>query len=242
MQPETLKKVDAFWAEYFGCRPGDLSSGETLVHSHAALLGYDGALVFRHGGACLVSVPGTVPEIERGKLRQGAPAEVFTPEFLARVFVVSTDRVSGPAWIGIADRSDYRPVKSAARLLGAGDREALRRLAEGSGEVAWKQSRLMEDREPIFGLCVGGEIVAASGYLVMGRTLAYVGVVTHPEYRGRGYARAVTATAMEHAFGQGLAAMYRTPRAHESAVKLAEALGFQTYAETYDVQLVEDVF
>jgi len=240
--PENLRKVEAFWASYFGCAPADLASGKTLVLPHAALLGYDGVLVFRHGGGCVVSVPDTVPEIERGKLRKGAPSEVFDPAFLARVFVISTEKVSGPAWIGIADASDFRPVKSAARILGPADREALRRLAEGSGEVAWKQSRLMEDREPAFGLYAGGEIVAAAGYLVMGKTLAYIGVVTHPQYRGRGYAKAVAAVAMEHAFGAGLAAMYRAPRAHESAVKLAGSLGFAPYAETYDVQLVEDVF
>ncbi len=242
MLPETLRNVDAFWASYFGVRPEELASGRTLAVPHAALLGYDGALVFRHGGGCVVSVPPAVPEIERSKLRKGAPAEVFDPRFLAGVFVVSTDKVSGPAWIGIADRSDYKPLRSAARILGPGDKEALRRLAEGSGEVAWKQSRLMEDREPIFGLCLGEEVVAASGYLVMGKILAYIGVVTHPAHRGRGYAKAVTAVAMEHAFGQGLAAMYRAPRAHDSALKLAESLGFQPYAETVDVQLTEDEF
>jgi GNAT superfamily N-acetyltransferase len=242
VQPENLKKVDAFWAAYFGCSPGEMASGKTLVQSHAALLGYEGVLVFRHGGGCVVSVPATVPEIERAKLRKGTPAGVFDPEFLASVFVVSTDKVSGPAWIGVADRSDYRPVKSQARLLGPGDREALRRLAEGSGELAWKQSRLMEDREPIFGVYGGSEIVAASGYLVMGKTLAYVGVVTHPQYRGRGYAKAAAATAMEHAFDQGLVVMYRSPRAHESAIRLAEFLGLKMYAETYDVDLLEDVF
>ncbi len=242
MSSEILARVDAFWASYFGCRPEELTSGRTLVVPHAALQGYDGVLVFRHGGGCVVSVPDTVPEIERSKLRQGSPAEVFDPRFLARVFVVSTDSVTGPAWIGIADRSDYRPVKSQARLLGPGDKEALRRLAEGSGEVAWKQGRLMEDREPLFGICLGDVIVAASGYLVMGKTLAYIGVVSHPEHRGRGYAKAAAAAAMEHAFGQGLAAMYRTLHEHASAVKLAESLGFRLYAETYDVRLVQDVF
>ena len=107
--PETTQKVDAFWASYFGCRPEELGSRRTAVFPHAALKGYDGALVFRHGDACLVSVPETVPEIERAKLRRAPPDEVFDPAFLSRVFVVSTDKVAGP-------RSEERRVGKECRL------------------------------------------------------------------------------------------------------------------------------
>ena len=97
--PETARKVDAYWAAYFGCAPEDLKSGKTLVVTHVALEGYDGALIFRTGDACIVSVPRTTPEIERRKLREAKPDQVFDPKFLARVFVVNTDKVTGPAWV-----------------------------------------------------------------------------------------------------------------------------------------------
>jgi GNAT superfamily N-acetyltransferase len=240
--PDSLRKVDAFWAGYFGCAPEDLNGSKTLVLPHAALQGYDGVLVFRHGGACLVSVPDVVPAVERAKLAAAPPDQAFNPEFLAKTFVVWKDRVSPPAWVGICDRADFRPVPTTARLLTARDGDAIERLAEGCGELAWKASKLVLDREPNFGLFVGNDIVAASGYLNMGGVLAYIGVVTHPAHRGKGYAKAVVSATMNYAFERGLVAMWRTPASNESAISVARSLGFSPYAFTLDVQLTEDEF
>lgn len=239
-EPAVARKVDTYWASYFGSRVEDLSAARTTVVSHAVLQGYDGALVFRCGPACIVSVPESVPEVERRKLRDARPDQVFDPKFLAGVFVVSSDKVSGPAWVGVAEPSDFRPVSSTARILGGDDEEALARLAEGCGET-WKQSKLVLDLKPMFGRFEGGEIVAASGYRNMG-VLAYVGVITHPAHRGKGYAKTVVSAAMGHAFAQGLVPLWRTPQANESAVALAKSLGFRHYASTLDIQLVEDEF
>ncbi len=239
---DRLRKVDEFWAAYFGCAPEDLNGSRTLVVPHAALQGYDGVLGFRHGGACIVSVPDVVPEVEREKLRGAPPERAFDPEFLSKTFVVWKDRISPPAWVGICEPSDFKPVPSPARLLTAEDSDAIQRLAEGCGELAWKASKLVLDREPNFGLFVGSEIVAASGYLNMGGVLAYIGVVTHPQHRGKGHAKAVASATMKYAFDCGLVPMWRTPASHEAAIAIARSLGFQPYAFTIDVQLTEDEF
>lgn len=240
--PDTIRKVDGFWAGYFGCAPEDLNGRKTLVLPHKALEAYDGVLVFRHADACLVSVPEVVPEIERAKLRTATPAQAFDPDFLAKTFVVWKDRVSPPAWVGVCGKEDFKPVPTTARLLTPDDEAATLRLAKGCGEVAWKQSKLASDRNTNFGLFEGSEIVAASGYLVMGGLLAYIGVVTHPDHRGKGHAKRVVSSSMQHAFGKGLIAMWRTPHANETAIKLAGSLGFSRYASTHDVQLTEDEF
>jgi len=239
---DTIAKVDAYWASYFGCKTPELNGKQTLVFTHAALAGYDGALVFRHGEACIVSVPESTPEVERAKLRAVRPAEVFDAKFLARVFVIDSDKVTGPAWVGVADKSSFKPSKSEARLLTSADEAAMREMAEGCGETAWKQSKIAVDRQTNFGLFAGGKLVAASGYLNMGGLLAYIGVITHPAHRGKGYAKAVVTASMTHAIEKGLYPMWRTLESNETAVKLAGAIGFQRYASTLDVQLTEDEF
>ncbi|HLY08633.1 MAG TPA: GNAT family N-acetyltransferase [Planctomycetota bacterium] len=242
MSPDTLKKVDAYWASYFGCTEADLHGQGTKVFTHAALANYDGALVFRRGGACIVSVPAMTPEIERSKLRAATPEDAFNAGFLARTFVISADKVTGPAWVGITDRGGFRAVKSDARLLTPADEAAMRELAEGCGETAWKQSKIAVDRQTNFGLFAGGKLVAASGYLNLGGLLAYIGVITHPAHRGKGYARMVASASMASALEHHLFPMWRTLDAHEAAVKLAGTLGFEKYAATLDVQLTEDEF
>src|SRR6185295_13398122 len=120
-------------------------------HTHAALNTFDGALVFRRKDACIISVPATTPEIERSKLRAAKPAEAFNPAFLAKTFVISTDKVTGPAWVGFADKSGAKLAKSDARILTTMDEAAMRELAEGCGETAWKQSKIAVDRQTNFG-------------------------------------------------------------------------------------------
>ncbi len=239
---ETLKKVDAFWAGYFGCRPEDLNSSKTLVFTHVALKGYDGALVFRHADACIVSVPQMVPEIERKKLRKGAPQEVFDAGYLARVFVCDPDKVVGPAWLAIADSSMFHPVKTAARPLGDADEDAVKQLADACGEHAWKQSKLLHEGMPLFGLFAGKELIAAAGYVTLGDIIAYMGVVTHPGHRGRGNAKAVMTTALADAFQKGLVAQWRTSFSNDPGISLAQTVGFEQYASTLDVHLIEDEF
>jgi GNAT superfamily N-acetyltransferase len=239
---DTLQKVDGYWASYFGCSVADLNGPGTKVFTHVALATYDGALVFRHGPGCIVSVPESTPEIERSKLRAGTPAEVFEAGFLARSFVIDRDKVTGPAWVGVADRTGFRAAKSDARALTEGDEAAIRELAEGCGEAAWKQSKLALDRQTNFGLFVGGKLVAASGYLNMGGLLAYIGVVTHPAHRGKGYAKSAVSACMSAALDKGLFPMWRTLQANETAVLLAGSMGFEQYASTLDVQLTEDEF
>ncbi len=77
---------------------------------------------------------------------------------------------------------------------------------------------------------------------MLGTVLAYIGVITHPGFRGKGHAKAVVSSAVADAFSKGYVAQWRTPEANEGAVALAKAMGFQHYASTYDVQLVEDEF
>src|SRR5690349_15384297 len=126
---DTLKKVDAYWASYFGCAVDDLNGTATRVFTHAALGSYDGALAFRHGNALIISVPESSPEIERSKLRAAKPSEAFNAAFLAKVFVINADNVTGPAWVGVADGTSFKPAKSPARILTAADEAAMRDLA-----------------------------------------------------------------------------------------------------------------
>ena len=240
--PETIRKVDTFWALYFGCSPQEIAGGQTIVVTHAALQGYDGALAFRHADGLIVSVPPSVPEVERAKLRQAPPAVAFDPKFLAKVFVVSTDKVTGPGWVGIVDLQDFKPIQSTARLLSDADEVAIGKLAEACGEVAWQRSTLLQIRQPLFGLFQGPDLVAASGYVVMGNVLAYIGVIAHPAHRGKGYAKMVVSSAVAEAFRRELVAQLRTTHANESAIALAQSIGFRHYASTYDVKLIEDEF
>lgn len=235
---ETLRTIDEYWAGYFGCRPEDLSRPGVLAVPHAALSGHLGVLVFRHGPTCVLSVPDLLLPRVRAAVRGRAPDEVFRADFLKALFDNEIDQISGPAWVGFADRDSFRSARlPGTRLLHPEDEAALRRLAEGCGEMAWKQSKVVFNRVPLYGHVEGEEIVAASGYQVLGGVIAYIGVVTHPAHRGKGYGKTVASASTEHALGKGLLAQWRTLRANAPAVAMAERMGFREYAATLDVHL-----
>src|SRR6516162_6381991 len=49
--PERLRRIDAYWAEFFGCSVQDLHRDKTVVVTHKALERYEGALVFRRASS-----------------------------------------------------------------------------------------------------------------------------------------------------------------------------------------------
>ena len=100
----------------------------------------------------------------------------------------------GPQMVRMwVDRGRFRPYPADVRRLLPADIGELNRLYQ-LGFASWLPSSSIGDGV-YFGVRVGGRLVAAAGTHVISREarLAVVGnVLTHVDYRGRGYATAVT--------------------------------------------------
>jgi RimJ/RimL family protein N-acetyltransferase len=101
---------------------------------------------------------------------------------------------AGPPMVRMwVDRSRFRPFPADVRRLLPSDIADLNRLYQ-LGFASWLPSSAIADGV-YYGMRVGGRLVAAAGTHVVSRQarLAVVGnVLTHVDYRGRGYATAVT--------------------------------------------------
>jgi RimJ/RimL family protein N-acetyltransferase len=100
----------------------------------------------------------------------------------------------GPQMVRMwVDRSRFRPYPADVRRLLPSDIGELNRLYQ-LGFASWLPSSSIADGV-YFGIRLGGHLVAAAGTHVISRDarLAVVGnVLTHVDYRGRGFATAVT--------------------------------------------------
>jgi RimJ/RimL family protein N-acetyltransferase len=100
----------------------------------------------------------------------------------------------GPQMVRMwVDRSRFRPYPADVRRLLPSDIGELNRLYQ-LGFASWLPSSSIADGV-YFGVRLGGRLVSAAGTHVISREarLAVVGnVLTHVDYRGRGYATAVT--------------------------------------------------
>jgi predicted GNAT family acetyltransferase len=83
-------------------------------------------------------------------------------------------------------------------------------------------------------------LVAVAGYTVWGDVIAHIAVITHPQYRGQGYGRAVVSRLTEEVLRQGLVPQYRTLEANQPSMAIARTLGFAYYATTVAVRLKPD--
>lgn len=223
--PDDLDRIDAFFAGHFGCSTADLNGTRTVVVPHRVSCS-QGVVVFRHAASCIISVPHTVPEIERSMLRAAEPEEASDVRFLTKIFPVGADRVYGPSEIAFADRRFFTSGSSRARRLGVEDAPRLSRLFD------WPQLAPYRCRLPLFGLFEGGDLVAAAGYCVVGKEVAVVDVRSHPEHPEEGLKREVVRAAVNHAFDQGL-----IPAWGKSSTP-----GFRPYGVTRGVEIYEIEF
>jgi GNAT superfamily N-acetyltransferase len=94
------------------------------------------------------------------------------------------------------------------RLITEADIPAAMRLKEAAGwnqtEADWRNvMRLAPDG--CFGIDAGGALAATATAVCYGQELAWIGMVlTHPEHRGKGYARALMERALEHLDARGV--------------------------------------
>jgi predicted GNAT family acetyltransferase len=80
-------------------------------------------------------------------------------------------------------------------------------------------------------------LVAVAGYRVWPGSLAHLGVVTHPGYRGRGYGTAVVQRMATEALREGLVPQYRAQMGNGASIAIATALGFEPCATSLALRL-----
>jgi predicted GNAT family acetyltransferase len=106
--------------------------------------------------------------------------------------------------------------------------------------VEWEHSAITVDDADLFGCRVGDEIVAIAKYSMKSPDAAWLGVVTHPGFRGKGYGKAVVSAAMSDAFDLGHFVLYQTLLSNAPSVGLARSLGIREYAQHVAVRLKMD--
>jgi GNAT superfamily N-acetyltransferase len=167
--------------------------------------------------------------------------EVFTVPFLREVAGHRAGLVVGPAWYGYLDPADFvADAASGVRLLTEADAVALRELAAATPGIEWEHSAVRLNRPSVVGAFRGGTLVSVASWEIWeagGVRIGHIGVLTHPEHRGRGHGRAVVSVITHHALRSGIVPQYRTLRTNGPALAIGRGLGYQEYAESIAVRL-----
>lgn len=117
---------------------------------------------------------------------------------------------------------------------------SLRELEAACKPIEWDHASLeYDDLSTAFGALDGEKVIAVAHYLVFEGDIASVGVVTHPDYRGKGLVTAVSVCAIRQALDNDIHVMYRTMGWNTPAIQVALKLGFEEAGEYWILRLEE---
>ena len=226
-----LTSLDRFWAAELGChvldlRAGDLrlvSSGERHIQVFAT---FDGTVV--------IGPPSFIKQVQHAILDQ-----LLDPEFWSAQLNVPLSRLAfyGPSSLSYVLRRYFKPQRHAA--VGQ-----LRR--KDAAELA-RFSRILNAREPnifhswaiggretanrkLWGAYLNGKVVSVASIRPVHKHMYEVGVNTLPRHRWRGWGTAVASAATWGGLNVGKLVQWSAPLNNEASMRIAERLGYQSYA------------
>jgi GNAT superfamily N-acetyltransferase len=233
LTPSTLDIATRYWAVHLGCAPKEFLSQPIQIVTHGPdLADYVGVFALFRENAAIVSLPPNREEALRASL--SSRTEPLSPETLAGLLATVTDYVIGPADIAYA--IEVEAPTHPALALGPDNLAALRALQQACPPREWEHGG-SADEHPCSGVFIDGQLTALAGYEVWGGTIAHIAVVTHPDFRHRGYGRSAVAHLAQRAIRAGLLPQYRTLEANTRSMAIGRDLGFLPYARSMAIRL-----
>ena len=234
-----MDAIDTAWAASLGCEVADLSvPGVHLVPGGPELAAYRGIYAARFGPAVLLYCPAELIERVRMAVAEADPDAVFRPAGLRRLAGLDDAVVLGPSRHGFVDAAHFRPVAGAAASRLAPDDPALGELRRACGEGDWAESGFAGvGDDPLYGVKEDRRLVVAGNMTPYRAKPADVGVLTHPDHRGRGLARLLASEMVAEALPVVGLVRYRALLANVASLSVAAGLGFVPRGENLALRL-----
>lgn len=225
MDQASWARVDSWWAELFGCAKPHLWQGLS-VEPHAGLGDYEGIFVAAMSTGCHVSLPAWAGDDLRDSLsRQGIP-RLCEADFWRRHPVAARLSVLGPSIHGYTDEDPGGPLDNVGALAD------LTSFRIAVGEADWNEGGFADDLLKVFVIRdIFGEIVAAANLTEFLGHPADVGVVVHPDHRGRGLGLRIGRSAASYVVRECGIARWRALTSNSASRSVAAGLGFEPYCQ-----------
>jgi len=189
------------------------------------------------GGAPVVSLPIGEIEAYRADIAHLQAGTLRMPALVAAIFGERVAESIGPAFIGYSDVKHFKSVSSGAtRRLTPQDEKTVDMLRAACAVKEWEHGGSEFRPSAMVGAFSGQELAALASYELWGEQIAHIAVVTHPAFRGQGFATIAVSTLTEMVLERTLLPQYRTLETNVASIALARRIGFAEYATSLAIR------
>jgi GNAT superfamily N-acetyltransferase len=133
----------------------------------------------------------------------------------------------------------HPPTCFGCRQLSAADRPALTTMQGDCSAADLDEGDVDIDHEVAFGCWHEERLTAVASMYTIRGGFADVGILTHPDFRGRGLGKAAVSSVCSWLIAQGKLPMYRYEVNNLGSAGVARSLGFRPYYRQESVELVD---
>lgn len=212
------------------------------VVPHQQLAGFQGAWLFRRNESFILSVPPEEVDDVEALVKKKPPtvSTLFTPAYRKYLFEDRVQKVIGPAFQGFYQAAPGEAVnisKLVRRLNHEEHQESILALSHSDDPTGWNNSGVFKPNSILYGYYHQGKVSALASYRMLNEQVGFIGVYTHPDYRGQGFGQATVKAAIADLARQGKVALYQTLHSNLPAIGIAKNLGVQHFASHVAVRL-----
>jgi len=234
--------ITRYWANFFGIAPSAFHQPGYRVLPHQKLAGFQGAWLYQRADIIILSVPAEEVPLMLRLVEERPPSveALFTASYIDHLFGDRVDKVIGPAFQGyyqVAAGEEKSPSQAVLQLDFEQHQAIIHRLSQSGDPTGWSHSGVYNHKSILYGYRHQGEIRALANYRFLDENVGFIGVYTHPDFRGRGFGQATVQVALAKLAKEGKTALYQTLHANMPAIAVARRLGIQEFASHVAVRL-----
>jgi GNAT superfamily N-acetyltransferase len=226
-------EADDWWAEVLRLPADAMRIGGAFALDH---VDHAGVVAVKHAAAPVVYGPPGVLTVLQAAAGRLATDDLLQGQHLAAMLGRQAGWVLGPAWYGYATAGTLAPAHGLeVRALGEQDLPRLARLHAQTPAAERDESGTTG--LPAFGYLDGPDLLAVA-CLGIWHDMPTVGVLTHPQARGRGLARMVVTAAARQGLTHRAIVQYRAWRRNTPSIAVATRCGFSHYCDGLVIDLI----
>ena len=231
--------INEFWAkEFFGCSMEVYKNNVNIVCDHQFWKDYTGAFILEIYNKKVFSVASNYINVfkEMSKEKFNLEDRTFIEKFLKEYNI----KYIAPSWLGYVSENIKYEYPTSTQIIDLSIKEnceALEIFKNSCDETEWSHGGINENSELIAVQYCDGIIVAGADYHLWGKKIAHIGIITHPLYRKRGYAKNVLACISDNIIKRNLVPQYRTLCSNIGSIKTSEKCGYKQYATHISIRM-----